>query len=197
MDWYGIGDLPSYSYRCGYCGRDVASARGWLAAATDNSPGHGLIYVCHRCKGPTFFEGAARAQTPGPTHGNDVRYVTDASVLALYQEARRVMSVKAFTAAVLACRKLLMHIAVAQGAQAGLKFIEYVEYFSANNFIPPGARVWVDHIRLKGNEASHEITIMSESDASDLISFSEMLLKVIYEFPGAVRAKTGAPGKVR
>lgn len=86
-----------------------------------------------------------------------------------------------------------MHIAVAKGAKDGLKFIEYVEYLSAQNYIPPDAKDWVDHIREKGNEANHEITIMTKQDAEDLIAFSEMLLKLIYEFPANVKKKRPIP----
>jgi hypothetical protein len=78
-----------------------------------------------------------------------------------------------------------MHIAVAKGADEGKKFIEYVEYLSAKGYVPPDAKSWVDHIRTKGNEANHEIVIMSEEAAKDLIAFVEMLLKLVYEFPAA------------
>ena len=44
----------------------------------------------------------------------------------------------------------------------------------------------MDHIRKKGNEANHEIRLMKKADAEELISFSEMLLKFIYEFPQRV-----------
>jgi len=52
--------------------------------------------------------------------------------------------------------------------------------------VPPGGHGWVDHIRKKGNEANHEIVLMSEDDAKDLISFAEMLMKFIYEFPAKI-----------
>ena len=81
---------------------------------------------------------------------------------------------------------MLMNIAVAQGAGEGLKFIEYVEYLAANGFIPPNGRAWVDHIRRKGNEATHEIALMKKVDAEELIAFVEMLLKFVYEFPARV-----------
>jgi len=81
---------------------------------------------------------------------------------------------------------MLMNIAVHQGAKEGLKFIEYVEYLAANGFIPPNGKVWVDHIRRKGNEATHEISLMTEPDAETLVAFTEMLLKFIYEFPNRV-----------
>ncbi len=79
-----------------------------------------------------------------------------------------------------------MNIAVQQGAKEGLKFIEYVEYLAANGFIPPNGRGWVDHIRKKGNEATHEISLMGLADAEELVAFSEMLLKFVYEFPSRV-----------
>ena len=82
-----------------------------------------------------------------------------------------------------------MHIAVDKGAKEGLKFIEYVEYLSKNNYIPPGAKNWVDIIRDKGNEANHEILIMNGDDAKDLLKFVEMLLKIIYEFPADVERR--------
>ncbi len=79
-----------------------------------------------------------------------------------------------------------MNIAVAQGAAENLRFIEYVDYLATAGYIPPNGRGWVDHIRRKGNEATHEIALMSSSDATELLAFSEMLLKFIYEFPARV-----------
>jgi hypothetical protein len=79
-----------------------------------------------------------------------------------------------------------MNVAVSQGAEAGNTFISYVEYLAANGYVPPNGKGWVDHIRKKGNEATHEIVLMSKDDAQELISFVEMLLKFIYEFPSRV-----------
>ncbi len=79
-----------------------------------------------------------------------------------------------------------MNIAVEQGASDGLRFIEYVEYLANNGFIPPNGRTWVDHIRRKGNEATHEIALMTQADAEELVAFVEMLLKFVYEFPARV-----------
>ncbi len=82
-----------------------------------------------------------------------------------------------------------MHIAVEQGAKAGESFIGYVEFLANNGYVPPNGKAWVDHIRKKGNEVNHEIKLISPDDATELISFSEMLLKFIYEFPGRVPGK--------
>ena len=111
----------------------------------------------------------------------------------LYDEARKSYSVSAFTASIMACRKIIMHLAVSKGAEEGLSFQKYVEYLDAKHFIPPDGKEWVDHIRSKGNEANHEIVIMGQSDAEDLIIFIEGLLKFIYEFPSRMKKPAQPP----
>jgi len=103
------------------------------------------------------------------------------------------MTVNSFTSTVLTCRKLLMHIAVEKGAPEGKSFMEYVEYLSQKNYVPPDGKGWVDAIRTRGNEANHEIKIMAVADASELITFLEMLLKFIYEFPAKVKPTSPPP----
>jgi hypothetical protein len=83
-----------------------------------------------------------------------------------------------------------MNVSVSLGAKEGLSFAEYVEFLAKAGYVPPNGKAWVDHIRSRGNEATHEIALMQSSDAQDLIQFSEMLLKFIYEFPMKVPAKT-------
>ena len=141
--------------------------------------------MCSYCGSPTYFDVQGN-QFPGAPFGNPVASVP-ADVGALYSEARKCMVVNSFTSAVLTCRKLLMHIAVEKGAAAGETFMEYVEYLSQKGYIPPDGKGWVDYIRTKGNEANHEIKIMESVDAADLITFSEMLLKFVYEFPAKVK----------
>lgn len=178
--WVNATTLTSRSYVCGYCGNALASNVGY--SRVGNSGGtDAYIYVCHHCLSPTFI--TAKGQTPGVRYGADVKGIDEASVQKLYDEARDCFSKNGFTAVVLCCRKLLMHIAVSKGAPAGKNFVEYVEYLSSKGYVPPDAKSWVDHIRTKGNEANHEIMVMSEEEAKDLLSFIEMLLKLVFEFP--------------
>jgi hypothetical protein len=184
IKWQNITTLTSKSYRCGHCGHEVASNQGYFSNA--KLEGHqAFLYVCPHCAKPTFVLGTM--QMPDVSPGNPVGHLP-ADIAALYEEARDCVAASAYTAAVLVCRKLLMNLAVNQGAGTGLKFIEYVDYLASRGFVPPNGRGWVDHIRKKGNEATHEIQLMTRDDAVELIAFSEMLLKFIYEFPARVPA---------
>ena len=189
LNWNSVASQPSRSYTCGYCGASVASEKGW-DARYGNGHYSAHIYICHQCTRPSFFDKTENdKQTPGVVFGEVVKDIPDANTEILYNEARACTGSGSYTAAVLSCRKLLMHLAVSLGAAAGEPFIHYVQFLSDNHFVPPGAKGWVDHIRKKGNEANHEITFMAQADAEELLAFVEMLLKVIYEFPATVQKK--------
>lgn len=184
VKWLGLNEIKKRSYSCGHsdCGKNVASERGWLCQSQNIEVA--WIYICPICNSPTFFDFKG-SQTPGERIGNDIAHLPQ-DIAQLYEEIRKATTQGAFTAAVLACRKLLMHIAVEKGAQPGEKFVNYVDYLVNNHYAPPNSRQWVDKIRRKGNEANHEIRIMSKDNAKDIITFIEMLLKFNYELPGMV-----------
>lgn len=98
------------------------------------------------------------------------------------------VAANAYTGAVLICRKMLMNIAVSEGAKEGETFVSYVEYLANKGFVPPNGKIWVDYIRTRGNEANHDIALMEEKDSVALVTFVEMLLRFIYEFPNMVPA---------
>lgn len=181
--WQNAGGIGPRQYVCGHCGNTVGPDRGYFGVNSQGVTDH-FIYICSFCEAPTFFDEDS-LQTPGVAYGNDVADVP-AGIASLYDEARRCFSVSAFTSAVLACRKLLMNIAVQSGADEGQRFIEYVDFLAAEGYVPPNGKAWVDHIRKRGNEATHEIDLKTREDAEELISFAEMLLKFIYEFPAKV-----------
>jgi hypothetical protein len=66
----------------------------------------------------------------------------------------------------MACRKILMHIAVNRGAPAeDTSFKQYVEYLDGHGYVPPDGKAWVDYIKDRGNEANHEIKAFEREDA--------------------------------
>jgi hypothetical protein len=191
--WRDIKKIPAEEYQCGYCGKIVASEDGWYATSTFSDKLSAVVVVCPSCKRPSFVDDQGKT-TPGTVFGDEVDDIPDTAVKGLYDEARKSVGEGCYTAAVLCCRKLLMHIAVEKGAELGKTFISYVEFLSAKHFIPPDAIDWVDHIRTKGNEANHEISIMNREDAEQLVSFIEMILKVIFEFPASIKKKKRTEG---
>ena len=187
--WRAVQVIETRSYKCGFCGDKVSSNKGYRFSENQDGSGKilGGMNICPSCMGPTIFTPNA-IQYPAIALGNNVRNVPQ-DLNDLYEEARECTSTGSYTAAVLCCRKILMHIAVDKGAKKGNKFIEYVDYLSNKGYTPPEGKKWVDHIRSKGNEANHEILLMTLEDARDLIHFSEMLLKFIYEFPAMINEK--------
>ena len=174
--WQNAYKITSRNFLCGHCGNKVASNLG--ICSTD---GNHSLFICPECSCPTYIN-IYDEQTPGVVYGEEVKDVPE-DLMSLYNEARRCYSVNSYTTAVLACRKMLMHIGVEKGAKEGESFMYYVEYLVESGFVPPDGKGWVDHIRKTGNVANHQIILMKAPHAEDLISFVGMLLKFIYELP--------------
>jgi len=121
-------------------------------------------------------------QVPGIAFGHVVEHLPT-EVSKLYDEARYCMAVNSFTAAVLVCRKILLHITVDKKGPTGQTFEQAVDYLASKGYVPPDGKPWVDQIRKKGNEANHEIKLMSKADSEELLTFLEGLLTFIYAFP--------------
>ena len=178
--WQEVRTIEPASYRCGYCGNDVASKEGWGT----NSSTSGRIRICPQCNGPTFFSAFA-TQTPGPLHGGDVSSLPE-DIAPLYREARHSITVEAYTGSVMLCRKILMNVSVSKGAPEGLRFVKYVEWLVEQAYVPRGSEGWVQYIKDRGNEANHEIKPMTEGDAIGVLRFTEQLLRNMFELPGLV-----------
>lgn len=178
VEWINTSTLSPLVFTCGHCGESVSSNDGYFASGTKKG---WKILLCHHCGCPTFFDHNDN-QVPGSLAGNEVSHLPQ-NIHALYNEARNCCTVNAYTASILACRKLLMNISVEQGAKEGLSFVDYIDFLAENGYIPPNGKGWVDHIRKKGNEATHEIAIKTQDEAEQLITFAEMMLKFIFEFP--------------
>ena len=183
--------MTQRQYVCGHsgCGNQVASVLGWFYNRPGTNSPEACVYICPMCHYPTLFDQSTQSvvQIPGISFGRAIEHLPD-DVQKLYEEIRKATSSQSYTAAVLACRKLLMHIAVEKGAEKGKAFSYYVQYLADNHYAPPDSQTWVDKIRNTGNEANHEIKIMTKGDAEELVNFIGMLLTFIYEFPGKTKA---------
>jgi len=193
-EWNNTGSFTQRSYTCGHCGARVGPHIGYSAKVVEvRGESRGVaasIYICPNCTKPTFYDFDGK-QVPGVKFGNDVQGVTNSGVQQLYNEARDCTGLGAHTAAVLICRKVLMNVAVHHGAEEGESFVEYISYLADAGYVPPNGKPWVDAIRSKGNEANHEIKIMTKKEAEQILRFTEMLLRFVYEFPSML----GQPGQ--
>lgn len=183
--WKNPSSIHAHSYTCGYCGHGVGPDKGYWA---QSPTGNHQIYICSYCRRPTYVEPDG-TQFPGVAYGTEVDHLP-AGVQRFYDEARNSMSVNAFTAAVMTCRKVLMNVAVNEGAKPGKNFATYVKWLADQGYVPAKGKNWVDRIREKGNEANHEIPDIDRTDAEDVLSFTEMLLKVNYEMPARAELAT-------
>jgi hypothetical protein len=190
ISWSNTSNLQEVGYVCGYCGHRAATNRGF--AANDDPGNNYHIYICSFCTQPTFFNKKSGRRTPDVSFGSPIEHLPDA-VESVYEEARRCMSVSAYTAVALLCRKLLMHVAVEKGAKERDTFKHYVEYLAANHWTPPESDDWVNTLKDKGGDATHQIVATTREDAEELLVFVRMLLVFVYEFPRQMAAKATPP----
>jgi hypothetical protein len=180
-EWHDAKQIAPGPYTCGFCYHLVGGDRGYQ---TTHSNTHSYIRLCPLCNSPTFFSDSGKIFPASPP-GNKVSHLPD-DINTLYAEARVSAAANAPTASVLACRKILMHVAVQEDAKPGGSFISYIEHLDTKGHIPPRGKKWVDYIRKRANEANHDIVLMTATDATAIITLVEMLLRIIYEFPHKV-----------
>lgn len=183
IEWINLQDIESKSYVCGHCGHSIASHKGYRGTTPAPHNRSVYTYICHQCSKPTYIQYDG-VQVPGPVYGQSIKHIPDENIEKLYNEARSCYTIAAYTSSVMCCRKLLMNIAVSEGAIEGKSFVEYVNYLNDNSYIPPKGKTWVDSIRKLGNEANHSIQFKTSDEAKLILTFTEMLLKFIYEMPG-------------
>lgn len=180
--WRSISNLETRPFICGHCGKEVASQLG-DKTGTSHHDLRGYLYVCPNCNRPTFFY--RDEQVPGELLGKSIANLPE-NIADLYREAQRCISVGSYTACILVCRKLLMHISHDNGAKEGMGFFQYVNHLYEKHYIPLNGKEWVDYIREKSNEANHEIVIASKDDAVGLLGLTEMLLQIVYDMPNRI-----------
>lgn len=170
-------------FHCAYCGNQVGSNRGYSYELGDTY----AIAICPRCANPTYCQG-----TPGnETHYPDVPPGESVSNIPsdlgdLYEEARQSAGAGAYTACVMVCRKMLMNIAVREGAKAGENFKNYVDYLEKHGYFSPKSKGFIDYIRELGNEANHEVAAKKRVDAIAALEFVAALLRHNYDLPSKV-----------
>lgn len=167
-----------HSYVCGHCGHSVSGAViGYIGR---KEGGHLLRWLqCSSCHDASVMSDSGE-YFPGVEYGPDIEGLPN-DVADAYKEARRCMSVNAFTAAELLCRKILMHVAVDKGAKEGDTFAGYIRYLEEDGYVTPPMKHWVDLIKKHGNDATHKLPQSDQERAKGTIQFAAQLLRSVYE----------------
>ena len=165
-----------YSYTCAHCGKQVSGAV--VSYVTQDAQSIKWLW-CTSCANGSVLTLEGNVY-PGALVGPNIEGLPY-DVEEAYQEARRCISVNAFTACELVCRKILMHVAAEKGAKEGEDFTTYLKYLETHGYITPAMKGWVDIIRQHGNKATHKLAAPDNERAESTLMFTAELLRIIYE----------------
>lgn len=113
--------------------------------------------------------------------------------LLIWEEARACLGSGAYMATVMLCRKLLLHIAVANGLAPedargySPGFAECVAHLETAGVITKNMLEFVEPIKDVGNAANHKIVAVTQEQAEAVAKFTEHLLVIAYELKKATK----------
>ena len=172
-NWHHISGLESCAYTCWNCGKYVASDRGFVSDYISR------IYICPHCQAP-YMHDKLNHWYPASIPGRSIARVPD-DIKNIFDEARVCFGAGAYTATVMLLRKILMNIAVAEGAETNMKFFQYVEYLCTERIVHKKQQKQAEEIKELGNAANHEIESRTKSDAEKMLKLIELILINNYE----------------
>lgn len=186
MTQLGLGPRHK-TYACGACG-GTTNGRVLCQVKRKADLADILWCWCSCDKGePTILiekDGMATTQLPNAREfhsGSD--WPTNLS--GLYDEAAKAHAAGAYTATAMVCRKLLMACACDKGEKDGQTFAQYVDHLTTKVLNYPDAKTPIDAIRNIGNEATHEVKIVNQADATRAMKIVTYMLNTIYSLPAA------------
>lgn len=175
--WRNTESLISHSFICWNCNNQVASYQGYRTHAENIKK---MIYLCPHCQAPNVFDVSGKTVLSF-LPGREIKNLPE-NIKNVYEEVRKCMQGNCFTAAIMLMRKIIMSIAVHEGAEENLKFIQYVDYLNVNGIVPKKSKSKAESIKNLGNDANHEVENRTFEEAQNGFEFIELLLKVNYEF---------------
>jgi len=142
-----------FEFVCGHCHTKVSGAV--IAYCGADPDGLTRWLLCPECNKGSVVDRSGKI-SPGTLFGPSLIGLPP-RINEAYEQARRSMSVSAFTGCELICRKILMHVAVEKGAKEGESFAGYLAFLEQQGYVTPPMKPWVEVIRRHGNQATHEL----------------------------------------
>jgi len=104
------------------------------------------------------------------------------SIQAAFEEARKCLRARAFTAAAMMCRKTLEGVCAAHDAK-NMTLAAALNKLQDQGTIDKRLFEWADALRIFGNEAAHDVEVTIEGlDASDMMDFTRALVEYVFTF---------------
>lgn len=177
-DWNGISNQSPKSFICWHCNNRVSSEKAYASYI----PAHykSYIFICPHCNAPNIYDDENK-QVMLPLPGEEIKKLPEL-IEKNYDEIRKCMQSGCFNAAIMMMRKMIMNLAVEEGAEEGKTFVEYINFLCDEGVVPKKSKSKADSVRDLGNSANHEIEDRSQQEAENCFEFIELLLKVNYEF---------------
>ena len=147
---------------------------------------------CPACLKGSVIEGRALYPSPKPLRVPQGLPEVDGLI---WDEVRICLGGGANAAAVMLCRKLLFHVAVAHGLAPKKSngraptFTEAVRHLHSEGIVTKKMQSWVDRIKDVGNDANHELSNVDSETALDVATFTQQLLILAYEMDALMDEK--------
>lgn len=181
--WNHTSKIESTAFVCWNCGKNIATNEGYIASYKDKYGGINekpMIYICHQCSAPSIVDNE-RHLVLCPLPGKEIKHLPE-DINSVYKEARACMSVSAYTAAIMLFRKIIMNMAVEEGAEEGNNFKYYLGYLCKEGLVHKKQTKQAEKVKDLGNDANHKIEYRTKEEAEMLFKFVEQFLITNYEF---------------
>lgn len=174
--------IPSVRITCGWCDSIISPNKGYVVRSNSvHSQEIGYIYICPNCNQIILYNNYQHKVFPLCKFGKNINKLPE-KVSTIYNEIRECYSIGAFTSIGLLGRKLLMHVAVQEGAEEDKNFVFYVNYLNDNGYVPKKSKHLLEFLRNQGNDANHDVIVLKKDEAEKIISFIELILTFMYEY---------------
>lgn len=184
---------------CPYCGMNVTFA--WVGTSEHGGRLENYLYnyygnndivwaiaQCPRCKDCVLMKGKKTNQGvfsvdniypfPLPTKTNELIHE---KVREDLDEAKRCLSVVAYRACAVMCRRAIQQACIEKGADVNKNLEKQIDELKDKGIITNQIQSWAHSSRWVGNDAAHpNHTEVTKEDAEDILNLAEQIMNILY-----------------
>ncbi len=172
----------TFATECGHCG-DQAQCRVVVQTESPDETTYLLVCPCPRGLGSAVVfsrnHDGLFGQFPPP-----VKFKADQKwpdePRRMYDEAAKAHAAGAYTAAAMACRKLISVVAVTHGAKDGDTFNTHIDHIIATFFNSDRYKPKINAMKKIGTDANHKIEFVTEEQSATALTTGREMLNTIF-----------------